>query len=280
MDANRQKTQDLLSFGAYNIWLKSNMAGINASDMVLRVAEHDATQAKLDSDATLLNAKLDSDMVLSIAEHDATQTKIDSDVTIILSDIAGVSGGAGGSDWTTGQRTTILSDLAKATSDLVLIEAKLDSDSLALGTKLDSDSTLVTGKLDSDAVITLSDIAALSTKADSDAVLLTGKLDSDALLVYTSAKADSDMVVLIAEHDATQTKLDSDSNALGTKLDSDSTLITGKADVIDTLLDKLAPRFIGTLSGAGTGTEICVYGGVTVTYTVDGSGNISNVVFS
>ena len=36
MDANRQKTQDLLSFGAYNIWLKSNMAGINASDMVLR----------------------------------------------------------------------------------------------------------------------------------------------------------------------------------------------------------------------------------------------------
>jgi hypothetical protein len=36
MDANRQKTQDLLSFGTYNIWLKNNGAGINSQDMVLR----------------------------------------------------------------------------------------------------------------------------------------------------------------------------------------------------------------------------------------------------
>jgi hypothetical protein len=43
---------------------------------------------------------------------------------------------------------------------------------------------------------------------------------------------------------------------------------------------KIAPRLIGTLSGAGTGTEICVYSGTTVTYTVDSSGNIANVVFS
>jgi len=43
---------------------------------------------------------------------------------------------------------------------------------------------------------------------------------------------------------------------------------------------KIAPRLIGTLSGAGKGTEICVYGGTTVTYTVDSSGNITNVVFS
>lgn len=49
---------------------------------------------------------------------------------------------------------------------------------------------------------------------------------------------------------------------------------------IDALLDKFAPRLIGTLSGAGDGTEICAYGGVTATYTVDSEGNISAVEFS
>jgi hypothetical protein len=45
-------------------------------------------------------------------------------------------------------------------------------------------------------------------------------------------------------------------------------------------LGKVAPRLIGTLSGAGTGTEICVYAGVTATYTVDEDGNITNVAFT
>lgn len=36
MDANRQKTQDMLSFGTYNIWIKSATAGINSQDFVLR----------------------------------------------------------------------------------------------------------------------------------------------------------------------------------------------------------------------------------------------------
>jgi len=48
----------------------------------------------------------------------------------------------------------------------------------------------------------------------------------------------------------------------------------------NTVLSKIAPRLVGTLSGAGTGTEICVYSGTTVTYTVDNSGNITNVAFS
>jgi len=48
----------------------------------------------------------------------------------------------------------------------------------------------------------------------------------------------------------------------------------------NTTLGKIAPRLIGTLSGAGTGTEVCVYSGTTVTYTVDEDGNISNVAFS
>ena len=49
---------------------------------------------------------------------------------------------------------------------------------------------------------------------------------------------------------------------------------------IDALLDKMAPLLIGTVTGAGTGTEVFVYGGVTATVTVDASGNVSSVVFS
>lgn len=51
-------------------------------------------------------------------------------------------------------------------------------------------------------------------------------------------------------------------------------------NTIDALLDKFAPRLIGTLEDAGTGTEVCAYGGVTATYTVDSEGNISAVEFS
>lgn len=36
MDSNRQKTQDMLSFGTYNMWIKSATAGINSQDLVVR----------------------------------------------------------------------------------------------------------------------------------------------------------------------------------------------------------------------------------------------------
>lgn len=36
LDANRQKMEDLMSFGTYNIWLKDNLAGINSADLVIR----------------------------------------------------------------------------------------------------------------------------------------------------------------------------------------------------------------------------------------------------
>jgi len=55
---------------------------------------------------------------------------------------------------------------------------------------------------------------------------------------------------------------------------------TDSAEAKADLLAKLSPRLIGTLSGAGTGTEICIYSGTTVTYTVDDDGNITNVAFS
>jgi len=49
---------------------------------------------------------------------------------------------------------------------------------------------------------------------------------------------------------------------------------------LDTLIDRLAPLLVGNVTGAGTGTEVYSYGGITVTVTVDSSGNVSAVVFS
>jgi hypothetical protein len=49
---------------------------------------------------------------------------------------------------------------------------------------------------------------------------------------------------------------------------------------IDTLLDNMAPVIIGTSSGSPDGTEVFVYGGVTVTSTVDDDGNRATVVIA
>ena len=49
---------------------------------------------------------------------------------------------------------------------------------------------------------------------------------------------------------------------------------------LDTLVDRMAPLLIGTVAGAGSGTEVYAYGGVTATVTVDVDGNVSAVVFS
>jgi len=79
-------------------------------------------------------------------------------------------------------------------------------------------------------------------------------------------------------------------NVTGTLAHSDAAA-TYKADVsglatsveiaaLDDLLDKFAPALIGTVTGAGTGTEVFVYGGVTMTVVVDNDGNRSSVVFS
>lgn len=48
---------------------------------------------------------------------------------------------------------------------------------------------------------------------------------------------------------------------------------------IDDLLDKFAPIIIGSVTGARTGTEVFVYGDVTVTATCDSDGN-RTLVFS
>ena len=49
---------------------------------------------------------------------------------------------------------------------------------------------------------------------------------------------------------------------------------------VDSLLQRIAPMLIGDVSGAGTGTEVYAYGGVTATVTVTSAGNVTSVVFS
>lgn len=61
--------------------------------------------------------------------------------------------------------------------------------------------------------------------------------------------------------------------------DTGTTLDT-VVDNIYTLLAYIAPPLIGTVDDAGTGTETYVYGGVTVTYTVDEDGNRTNVAIT
>jgi hypothetical protein len=59
----------------------------------------------------------------------------------------------------------------------------------------------------------------------------------------------------------------------------DTTQIEDSVDA-STLLGRIATSTIGTLSGAGSGTEVFVYNGVTLTATVDASGNRSVIAWS
>ena len=49
---------------------------------------------------------------------------------------------------------------------------------------------------------------------------------------------------------------------------------------VDSILKYIAPLLIGTVTGAGTGTEVYEYGGVSVTITVTGAGNVPTVVIT
>lgn len=48
----------------------------------------------------------------------------------------------------------------------------------------------------------------------------------------------------------------------------------------NTLIKRIMPAVAGTVSGAGTGTEVFLYGGVTMTVTVDANGNRSVIGWS
>lgn len=58
------------------------------------------------------------------------------------------------------------------------------------------------------------------------------------------------------------------------------TTIPATITTIDTLLDKFAPLLIGTVTGAGTASEVFVYGGVTATVVADVDGNRASVTFT
>jgi hypothetical protein len=53
-----------------------------------------------------------------------------------------------------------------------------------------------------------------------------------------------------------------------------------EAITANTLVNRIMPALAGTVTGAGTGTEVFIYGGVTMTVTVDVNGNRSVVAWS
>lgn len=60
---------------------------------------------------------------------------------------------------------------------------------------------------------------------------------------------------------------------------ADLSAVLNAIGVVDGIVDRIAVAAIGDVSGAGSGTEVFVYGGVTLTATVDQDGN-RTVVFS
>lgn len=98
-----------------------------------------------------------------------------------------------------------------------------------------------------------------------------GRLD----LLIDAIKGKTDLMLDAA---AIRTAVGLESANLDTQI---ATLATAaNLATLDTLVDKMAPLLIGTVTGAGTATEVYVYDGVTATVTADADGNVSAVVFS
>jgi hypothetical protein len=109
---------------------------------------------------------------------------------------------------------------------------------------------------------------------ESDVEVAADRIGLDATAAAQSQAAAAEAIAAAEPIDANATQL------AGQPVNAAAPVTFPGSVASEATLGKIAPRLIGTLSGAGTGTEICVYGGTTVTYTVDGSGNITNVAFS
>jgi methionine synthase I (cobalamin-dependent) len=102
-----------------------------------------------------------------------------------------------------------------------------------------------------------------------------GAIGMDAANLDTQLSAIADDASAILEDTGTTLPA-----TLAAILEDTGTTIPGTITTIDTLIDRCCTVIIGTVSGAGTGTEVFVYGGVTATVTVDDDGNRSAVTFS
>lgn len=96
-----------------------------------------------------------------------------------------------------------------------------------------------------------------------------------------TANLDTQLAAIVEDTGTTlDTKINTISTAVVTTIPGTITTLTTNVGTIDTLLDKFAPLIIGTVSGAGTASEVFVYGGITATVVADASGNRTSVTFS
>lgn len=147
-------------------------------------------------------------------------------------------------------------------ADQSAVEAAITAATSVLATS--ANLATVAGYLDTEIAAMLQDTDELQ-KAWVDG----GRLD----LLIDAIKAKTDLMLDAA---AIRTAVGLASANLDTQFSNAATNLA----TLDTLVDKMAPLLIGTVTGAGTATEEYVYGGVTVTVTADDDGNVSAVVFS
>jgi hypothetical protein len=184
--------------------------------------------AKIDSDALLVQSDISDIKSELVAVHSET-TDIQTTVGNIYSDTATISDiSAGGSDWSAGEKATIL-------SDLVAIETATGT---TLPAKLDSDATIIV----SDVAAVYSDTAAIHT--DTGAISdLSSKLDSDALLVQSDlSDIKSELVVVHSETTAT--------HGVATNIYSDTSYMEGYSATVDLIYSDLTKTALSDLATA------------------------------
>ena len=178
-------------------------------------------------------------------------------------------------DWLDGGRLDVILDELTTQGDTN--ETKLDTidgvvDSNA--TKLDA----IDGIVD-DILLDTQTIELLNNLSQADIRTAIGMAAAD-LDTQLDAIVEDTGTTLPATLSTMDGKIDTVDGIVDSILEDTGTTIPATITTIDTLLDKMAPALIGTVTGAGTGTEVFVYGGVTATYTVDASGNRTEVAFS
>jgi len=189
----------------------------------------------------------------------------------------GVSGDFGTvvKDWLDGGRLDVILDELTTQGDTN--EGKLDTidgvvDSNA--TKLDT----IDGIVD-DILLDTQTIELLNNLSQADIRTAIGMAAAD-LDTQLDAIVEDTGTTIPATLSTMDGKIDTVDGIVDSILEDTGTTIPATITTIDTLLDRMAPALIGTVTGAGTGTEVFVYGGVTATYTVDEDGNRSEVSFS
>lgn len=145
-----------------------------------------------------------------------------------------------------------------------------------------ADYVAVSGLSDAEYLAAMTSLTAISTSQNatgSYVLTVSDATEREWIEFYANPTAITDVPFAVQDYEP-RTDLNTIDGIVDAILVDTGTTLPAAIATLDALIDKFAPRQIGTLSGAGTGTEVATYGGVTATYTVDSEGNISAVEFS